>query len=149
MFIVFDLDDTLSDTSQRQHILDPTMQFESESDRWDKFFDECVNDKPVDNIIILFNTLVSVGYNVEIWTGRSDRVEKETREWLQKHVEFFDSRVQLRMRLDGDYRNDIEIKSEFIERFGKPDIVFEDRNKMVEWWRQLEVTCLQVKESNF
>lgn len=150
MFIVFDLDDTLTCTDQRQHILDPTMQFETESERWNKFFDECVHDKPVHHIIEIFDVLVEAGHIVEIWTGRSSRVEKQTKEWLAMHtLNYVSDEVPLRMRLDGDFRNDIEIKSEFIERYGKPDLVFEDRNKLVKWWRQLEVTCCQVKESNF
>ena len=148
MFTVFDLDDTLSDTSHRQHILEEGDT--TDSNTWNAFFDACDNDAPNHEIIAVFNALVTTPHNrIEIWTGRSDRVREKTLAWLQENcVEHADS-VRLRMRSEGDYRHDSELKAEWVDHYGKPDLVFDDRNQMVQWWREQDVVCCQVKESDF
>ena len=144
MFIIFDLDDTLADTSHRQHILEQE-GFASESEKWNAFFEACDKDKPKSEIIAVYNALSTL-YDIEIWTGRSDSVRVKTEAWLSKHLRH---PFTLRMRSDGDYRHDIEIKSEWITEYGKPNLVFDDRNKVVNWWREQGITCCQVKESDF
>lgn len=150
MFIVFDLDDTLADTSHRQHILD--QNHETESDKWNTFFDACDKDSPVLALIEFIDELAyrlcKTDHRVEIWTGRSDSVRDKTEAWLQKHLECHNF-IPLRMRADGDFREDTEVKGDWIEQYGKPDLVFDDRNKVVKWWREQGVTCCQVKESDF
>lgn len=154
MFVVFDLDDTLADTSHREHILTEKCKKEtgiSESEVWNKFFDACDKDEPKIEIITILDELVkSKEHRIEIWTGRSDRVRIKTVAWLHKHLLFRSVfAVVLRMREEGDYRHDKEIKSEWIEKHGKPDLVFDDRNSTVKWWREQGITCCQVKESNY
>ena len=151
-FVVFDLDDTLACTEHRQHILE--QDFLDESEKWNKFFEACVKDQPIRPIINVFNALASAQWDhqnrIEIWTGRSDRVREQTEMWLTFYVkEFSKHHVALRMREEGDFRPDTEIKAEWIEQYGKPDIVFDDRNKMVNWWREQGIVCCQVKESDF
>ena len=143
MFIVFDLDDTLADTTHRQHILDEG-DMES-SDTWNAFFDACDEDTPKTEIIAVYCAL-STWHDIEIWTGRSDRVRAKTEAWLSKHLRY---PFTLRMRSEGDYRHDVEIKSEWLTEHGKPDLVFEDRNSMVKWFREQGITVCQVKESDF
>ena len=145
-FIVFDLDDTLCDTGHRQHILEGN--FENDSEMWNSFFDACDRDEPVPAMINLFNSLTSMSHRVEIWTGRSDRVLEKTKAWLEKHT-LFPNRYVLRMREEGDFRHDTEIKADWIREYGKPDLVFDDRNSVVKWWREQGVVCCQVKENDF
>ena len=148
MFIVFDLDDTLADTSHRQHILDNGDKASSET--WNKFFDACDKDTPNTEIIEVCDVLSNprLGHRVEIWTGRSDRVFEKTNIWLRQHLLHVDNCI-LRMRVEGDFRHDTEIKGEWIQRFGKPDLVFEDRNSMVKYFREQGITVCQVKESDY
>lgn len=151
MFIVFDLDDTLAITDHRQHLLE--IDYDTETDeraRWNAFFDACDEDVPNTQIINLLNSLAIPmdRHRIEIWTGRSDRVREKTEAWLIKHVQGLHY-ITLRMRKEGDFRPDTEIKAEFIERYGKPDLTFDDRNKVVAWWREQGITCCQVRESNF
>lgn len=153
-FVVFDLDDTLACTDHRQYILDCDADYENESEKWNAFFDACVKDQPIRPVINIFNALVSATYEhqnrIEIWTGRSDRVREQTEMWLTFYLkEFSKHHVALRMRTEGDFRADTEIKAEWIEQYGKPDLVFDDRNKMVNWWREQGIVCCQVKESTF
>ena len=148
MFIVFDLDDTLTDTTHRRHILEA--EHESEEAKWDAFFEACDKDIPNTVLCELFAILVSYDYNrIEIWTGRSEKVREKTEAWLKEHFPTSIHAGALRMRPDGDFREDTEIKGEWIEQHGSPALVFDDRNKMVEWWRDQGVTCCQVQNSDF
>lgn len=147
MFIVFDLDDTLADTSHRQHILDEGDR--SDPETWQRFFDACDKDAPKREVIEIYNALfVRLEHRVEIWTGRSDRVREKTVEWLHKHINY-PQECTLRMREEGDTRHDTEIKGEWIERHGKPDLMFDDRNSTVQFFREQGITVCQVKESDF
>lgn len=57
------------------------------------------------------------------------------------------------MRKNKDYRHDTEVKPELLKNRGiTPDdvaFILEDRNVMVQKWRELGFTCLQVAEGNF
>ena len=147
MFIVFDLDDTLADTTHRQYILNEA--YMSNSETWNAFFDECDKDTPKSEIIEIFTALSrSDEHRIEIWTARSERVLEKTVAWLQKYVPNSQFHI-LRMREEGDLRDDTEVKGDWIEQYGKPDLVFEDRNRMVYFFRKQGITTVQVEESNF
>ena len=66
-------------------------------------------------------------------------------------LEFPDNR--LLMRKDGDFRHDSIVKPELIENswFDSNIIAFilEDRDSMVNEWRELGFTCLQVAKGDF
>jgi hypothetical protein len=57
------------------------------------------------------------------------------------------------MRAEGDTRKDSIIKEEIyraeIENKYNVLFVLDDRNQVVELWRRLGLTCLQVAEGNF
>jgi len=57
------------------------------------------------------------------------------------------------MRKDNDFRPDEEIKKEIYNNFIKDDynifFVLDDRTKVVNMWRSLGLTCLQVADGNF
>lgn len=57
------------------------------------------------------------------------------------------------MRPDNDHRHDTEIKPMLLKRAGikmkSIDFVLEDRNSMVQKWRELGLRCLQVAEGDF
>ena len=148
MFIVCDLDDTLADNAHRQHILEEA--HESESAKWDAFFEPCDKDVVMPEIAEIFQALtnVSQGNRVEIWTARSESVRDKTERWLRRNL--FDAQsIPLRMRAKGDVRPDTEVKGDWMEKYGKPQLVFDDRNKMVDWWRAQGIVCCQVKESDY
>lgn len=147
---VFDLDDTLSDTSHRQDIL--TQKFPNEENKWNAFYDACDGDSPNHHMLLLLHALIcSKTYRIEIWTGRSDRVRAKTVDWLRRFMVFYPEKgMVLRMRTDGDTRHDSEVKNDWLRiEGGLPAVVFDDRNSVVDWWRQQGVLCCQVKESTF
>lgn len=150
MFIVFDLDGTIANVDHRAHILDE--EHASESLKWDAFFDACDGDGVYAEIAVLFDNLADIlrHNKVEIWTGRSERVRKKTERWLRLHLRNYDfNGTTLRMREIGDLRADTEIKGEWIAEHGKPHLCFDDRTKMVNWWREQGVACCQVRNHEY
>lgn len=143
--VIFDLDGTLANADHRLHHL------ESRPKDWDSFYQDCDKDEPIIPTIRILEALNLYGYCIEIWTGRSEVVERKTREWLNKHI--LDTRkVRLLMRRKGDYRHDTVIKKEWYENGearGKVVMVFEDRKRVVDMWRSLGIQCYQVDNGNF
>ena len=83
-------------------------------------------------------------------SGREDCCKEKTIDWLANHgFHSFD----LHMRKTGDWRKDCIIKEEiFRERilpFYHVEMVFDDRNQVVEMWRDLGLKCFQVAEGDF
>lgn len=143
MFVVFDLDGTLADCEHRlHHIKKPNL---GPAD-WDIFFAACGEDSPIEHAINVAHALHKVGFHVEIWSARSDQVRSETEEWLDRHCLQL---LPLRMRRAGDHRNDDILKAEWIAEHGKPDLVFEDRARVVKMWRDMGVPCFQVAAGDF
>lgn len=140
-FYVFDLDGTLADLTHRRH------HVEGEVKDWRAFFAACVDDAPIEHTLDLLYTLHSAGQRVEVWSGRSDEVRDQTRAWLRAHLVPDD--VVLLMRTAGDHRPDDEVKREFLRGGGVPDMVFDDRRRVVEMWRREGVPCAQVADGDF
>ncbi|MBP8994157.1 MAG: AAA family ATPase [Bacteroidales bacterium] len=83
-------------------------------------------------------------------SGREDKYNEPTKAFLSNHrIEYLD----LFMRKSGDNRKDSIIKREIFEAEikGKYNVVFvlDDRNQVVELWRSLGLTCLQVADGDF
>lgn len=143
MFIIFDLDGTLANIEHRLHFI------KNGRKNWDQFYLHCQFDEPIVPIIKTFQTL-KFAHRLEIWTGRSKQVWKETQEWLRLH-DVMPGRI--RMREEGDYTPDHILKEQWLHESiylqNKPDLVFEDRSRMIEMWRKNGVQAVQVSEGNF
>jgi hypothetical protein len=148
MIVIVDLDGTLADCTHRlHHIKKPHVT----EDDWTKFFMDVYNDLPIPAMAELLNKFVNSGDTVLICTGRNERFGGPlTIEWLEKH-KFHPAEVYFRK--DGDHRPDYVIKKEMLdiitEKYGKPDIAFEDRKSVVEMWRSNGIFCCQVAEGDF
>lgn len=83
-------------------------------------------------------------------SGREDTHRIATQEWLDRYG--FGGHP-LFMRKEGDYRKDTVIKEEIYnaEIKGKYNVlvVLDDRNQVVDLWRSLGLTCLQVAPGDF
>ncbi len=99
------------------------------------------------------NTVVAnllVNKTVFLLSGREDKYREPTLAFLQKHaIEYH----QLLMRSTDDNRKDSIVKQELFDTHirGKYniDFVLDDRNQVVEMWRDLGLICLQVAEGDF
>lgn len=141
---IFDLDGTLANIYHRLHyILGKNKDYRI-------FYKECVNDTPIYKNIKLLQDLKENGIDVIILTGRSEEVKNETIEWLNKNGI---KSIKVIMRKQNDYRLDSIVKPELLDNYLKEyglnkdivNIIFEDRESMVNKWRELGYTCFQVK----
>lgn len=141
-FYVFDLDGTLADCEHRlSHI-------QKSPKDWPAFFAACAGDGPIRHTIELLHTLSDIGHRVEIWSGRSDECRAQTEAWLNDCG--IDPRRLTFMRRAGDHRNDDDLKREFLNQSDRrPDIVFDDRARVVAMWRTEGVPCFQVAAAEF
>lgn len=73
MFIIFDLDETLCKIDHRLHFL------HGKKKNFDAFYDACGGDVPNGPVIGLFQSLAQIN-ELQIWSGRSDRVRLKTEE---------------------------------------------------------------------
>lgn len=145
--ILCDLDGTLADLNHRlKYIKGPGKK------DWDMFHAECVNDAPNWDVIDILRRLETANCgcaHVYILSGRNSVVREETVQWLEEHVcEHWDYDTQLIMRKANDRRPDTVVKKEMVDNLGlTPDdvlCVLDDRQCVVDMWRENGFRCLQV-----
>jgi len=92
------------------------------------------------------------GYTILIVSGRegTEICRQKTLAWLDKHkVPYYD----LMMRKEGDHRRDSIVKKEIYDTLIKDkfdvEFVLDDRNSVVQMWREIGLKCLQVAPGNF
>lgn len=170
--IVCDIDGTIADLSHRLHYIQGDKypkwipmfiknflnKFEFikkyfvEKKDWKSFYDEVDKDEPIQNIIEMIENL-SDRYEIIYCTGRSVISYEKTVDWIKENVKVKD--FGLLMRKEGDYRPDIEVKTESLKKslefYHNPEVAFilDDRDSVVKKWRELGYTCLQVCEGKF
>lgn len=141
--IVFDLDNTLSDAEHRSWL--------ARDKRWDDFHAQAGQDTVIEPVRRLYQALWNDGEQIVILTGRPQKYQSVTLDWLDEH------RIQcnqLLMRPDDNFTQDFEFKAGVLkwlchEQSLKPEqvVVFEDRDTVVKALRPLGYTVLQVRES--
>lgn len=127
--------------------LDGTLALFGKNNPYERdFFQDEVN-KPILNIL---NRYSSYGAEIIIMSGRNDKYMQETLDWLTDNKVPFG---QLHMRKDGDTRKDFVVKQEMFNEYVKDKsnvlFVLDDRNQVVDLWRNLGLTCLQVADGEF
>lgn len=116
-------------------------------------FDWSAVDVDTPNIPVLHvaRALHHIGWSVVYLTGRSEEARSLTEQWLTAHVAV---PGPVFMRAARDFRRDVVVKRELYERHiaGRYDVqmVFEDRDQVVEMWRsELGLPCFQVAPGDF
>lgn len=132
MLICFDIDGTLADVSHRVHY------WRQKPKNWKMFKSEMVNDAPIEQIVTIARVMAFAGHTVILCSGRDDDTRKWTEDWLAEHDVKFE---KLYMRAANDHRGDdivkLELLNQIVADFGKkPDIVFDDRPRVVKMWRE-------------
>ena len=145
--VIFDLDGTLALIDSRREI---SIGDDDKMD-WDTFFDPKMIslDDPNQPVIDMANILSKQGYTIYILSGRSDVTYQATIDWLNKHDVQFDV---LTMRPQNHlYMKDSDLKQMWLDSIGKDNVamVFDDRNQVVDMWRQNGLTCFQVADGDF
>lgn len=137
--VIFDLDGTLSDSTNREHFI--------KENKWDEFFDACGNDPVIKPVADLLAALFKANYRILIITGRPERVRKNTESWLLRNFIMYD---RLYMRKDGDMRPNAEYKNEVLDSIVEPiTFAVDDNVESARMFRSRGITCLQVAENKF
>lgn len=143
--VIFDMDGTVADCDHRIH-------FVKDGNRdYDSFYDNMDKDAPIQPIIDLIRALsFTQEYILLAVTGRPITHLRQTQLWLDKYFVPYDA---VFMRPENDYRPDTVIKKEILDtirkEFGEPEFVLDDRQSVVDMWRENGVRCLQVAPGDF
>ena len=132
MLVVFDIDGTLANI---EHRLD---YVRSKPKNWKAFDAGIPNDKVNEPVAEVFDTMVMGGHTIVLASGRNERSREATEDWLRKNS--LNAYEKLYMRKADDFRSDDIVKQEILDEiiadYGrKPDMVFDDRPRVVKMWR--------------
>jgi|TARA_Y100000310_G_scaffold104533_1_gene102865 phosphoglycolate phosphatase-like HAD superfamily hydrolase len=145
--IIFDLDGTLALVEERRlKSIKPNGKLD-----WDKFYDpsNIKYDKPNMPVVRMAQLFAEAGYNIYIFSGRSDRTKYTTRSWLTHNKIPFHKLI---MRKQKNYTPDEILKERWLDKYADRDDVFlvvDDRQKVVDMWRKNGLTVFQVDKGNF
>lgn len=137
--VLCDIDGTVANNDHRQNLL-------KEFKDWDLFFSKLDQDEPIEKIIKIVNEYSEQGFVIYFLTGRPERYELKTRQWLEK---FFKFQINLIMRKDGDMRDKLLIKYElFSDNFQSEEILvcIENDLKLCELWESLDLAVINVND---
>jgi phosphoglycolate phosphatase-like HAD superfamily hydrolase len=148
-WVIFDLDGTLANIETRRKLA--TIRGKMD---WDIFFSDILiqTDEPNQPVIDTCRALDDAGYKIAIFSGRSASAKQVTTEWLRLHGVRWDI---LRMRPTENkwkFMPDEKLKLQWLNEMDwKEDVmcVFDDRQKVVDMWREIGLTCMQVAPGNF
>lgn len=141
--VIFDIDGTIADISHRlNHI-------QNDPKDWDAFHEDCANDDPIYPIINLAHIFDRMGFHIILCTGRPFRNYEKTSAWLNFHTVPYH---RIHMRDNDNYESDFIIKKRMLdiilEKY-EVYMVFEDRDQVVNMYRENGITCLQVKDGDY
>lgn len=148
-WIVLDLDGTICDCSHRVHW--------AQAKQWDEFHAGIPDDKPYEDAMAFIDAIsYDNNYNMLVCTGRDEQHRAATERWFRQEGidKYFEA---LLMRPDGDRSPDHELKLKLVdEYFGSREealrqvlLVLDDRDKVVEAWRNAGFRCWQVAVGNY
>jgi hypothetical protein len=138
--VIVDLDGTIADMRHRL----PFIKGPGKKD-WKMFHLACLSDTPKEDIITVVNALYNAGQVIHIISGRNTVAFLDTVQWLTNHGVLHHT---LNMRKHSDRRDDTVVKEAIANRLElTPEntlCIFEDRQRVVDHWRELGFTVCQV-----
>ena len=145
--VIFDLDGTLALIDKRR---DLATKDNGKMD-WDVLFDprNIPFDDPNQPVIDMANMLYKQGYTIYIFSGRSDVTYQATVDWLNGHGVNYDLLMMRPKKMH--FTKDSDLKQMWLDTIGKDDIfaVFDDRDQVVDMWRDNGLTVFQVADGDF
>ena len=146
--VIFDLDGTLANVDKRREL---AMKSNGKID-WRIFFDpkNISLDEPNVPVVKVARMFDNDKFDVVIFSGRSDRTIDATVDWLKEHGIPF---KMLTMREKKKHFIPDEIlKKEWLDTLVEVDdvfAVFDDRQKVVDMWRENGLITFQVDKGDF
>lgn len=141
--IIVDLDGTLCNTDHRQH------HVTAKPKDWMAFYGKLNQDAPNKWCLYLIDGMRGLAEIIFV-SGRPDEYYEQTKMWLEGHgLDIW----PLFMRKSGDFRKDSIVKHEIYHTHIEPhyEVLFcvDDRQQVVDAWRELGLTCLQCAKGDF
>lgn len=142
MLVVFDIDGTLANI---EHRLD---YVRSKPKNWKAFDAGIPNDAVNPHVAAAFFALRDAGHDIIFASGRNERSRDATVAWLDANG-FWSVDSHLFMRKADDFRSDDIVKREILDLIvgafnRKPDMVFDDRPRVVRMWREAGIFVFNV-----
>lgn len=110
----------------------------------------CVGEDILDDSVKCALDAMKLVGQIILLSGRDGVCRPETEEWLERHGVKYDLLI---MRAEGDNRKDSIVKRELFDSHIRDkyqvSFVLDDRNQVVEMWRQMGLKCFQVADGNF
>ena len=146
MDVIFDVDGTLMNIDHRRKFVDGSMGHKD----WKAFEKAMHDDTPFTNVFMMARMLQDNGSRIIVLTGRNQRSWDITVRQLSAARLFPD---HIMMRPDDDYTPDHDLKRAMLNVLRSdgfnPTLVFDDRDSVVDMWRQEGLTCFQVARGDF
>lgn len=144
--IVVDLDGTLCDSSHREHF--------ARAGLWDEFHSALTNDKLHKDVAETIAVMSDAGYMIIGLTGRNEKYRYKTLGWLELNKVSLDVLI---MRPNHNTESDHILKPRMLaDQFGTQEnalkhvaFILDDRDKVVEAWRNLGYRCWQVQPGGY
>ncbi len=118
---------------------------------WAPFFNYMKDASAIENVVKLVRLLHLQGQKIIICSGRPDAYRQSTIDWLNRQEIPFDA-IYLRPEgsdhLTDEHVKDQLLKQMYLENYS-PWLVLDDRDAVVNHWRQLGLTCLQCASGDF
>lgn len=146
--IIFDIDGTLADLSHRLKWVS------GEVKDWERFYQDVCGDEvivPIAQLFALYASSLPSSSKLICITGRPERTRSATLKWFREKIGPEPDAIY--MRKDHDFRPDVEIKREWVEKLREEGhniiLAFEDRDRVVKMYRDLGIQCCQVAEGAY
>ena len=146
--VIFDLDGTLAVVDKRREL---ATKSNGKMD-WDVFFDpENISlDEPNIPVVKVARMFDKDKFDVVIFSGRSNRTIDATVAWLKEHHIPFEL-IAMRKKKEHFVPDEI-LKKKWLDTLVNVDdvfAVFDDRQKVVDMWRENGLTTFQVDKGDF
>lgn len=132
--VVFDLDGTLTHTNGKRGYFD-----------WTK----CDRDDLDQIVFRAYQRHIAAGDTIFFITGREEAARESTERWLAVYAPVYE---RLLMRESDDYRPDYKVKEEIFNEHIKGqfnvEVIYEDKQKVVDMWRRLGLKVFQVSKGD-
>ena len=136
--VIFDIDGTLADCTHRLHFVKHGKR------DWDGFFAAMGAGGIVEPVRELLWAVARGDFPIVICSGRPERYRDVMQNWLGRNGIGYDA---LYMRPDGDFRADHIVKKQILDGMRadgfEPFLVIDDRQRVVDMWREDGLVCLQ------
>ena len=143
--IMVDIDGTLANLDHRLHYV------KDGNKDWGSFFRQVGNDKVYEDVKRIVDLEFEAGTSVVLCSGRpQDQSGEATEKWLARNEIHY---TTLKTRPAGNYKRDDNTKAMLyryeIKPFYNVKYILDDRDQVVQKWREMGLSCFQVRPGNF